>query len=190
MIAYLSGKVIAVEDETLVVSVNDIGYEVYVPNRVLSGVKIDDALELWTIMVVNEKEIRLFGFTQKDERRMFETLNAVSGIGPKSALGILNQASVADVVGAIRNDNVDIFTAVSGIGRKNASRIIIELKNKFSKNDKVDVKSIMQTHDDAADIFEALAKFGYKKSEVNKALKDVDPSLSTEKKIKDLLKLM
>lgn len=158
------------------------------PSSLIAKLKSSDVISLWTSMIVSEKDVRLFGFQSRDEQVMFDTLNSVSGVGPKSALGILSKESVDDIIAAIRSDDVSIFTAVSGIGRKSASKIIIELKGKFMKNADVDMKSMLKDHEDASDIVQALTKLGYKSSEINKALAGIDQSLSTEKKIKEVLK--
>ncbi len=188
MISFIEGQAINISSSTVVLKTNNIGYEIYATQNLLSSVKLRDTLSLWIDMVVGERDLRLFGFKSLDERTIFKLLNSVSGIGPKSALGVLNIASPQQIKEAVINDSVELFTSVSGIGRKNASRIIIELKNKFTSDKSINPANLKAKHKDADDVIDALSKLGYKKKEIEPKLNKVNPDLSTEQKIKEILK--
>ncbi len=188
MISFIKGQVINVSESTLIVATNNIGYEIYATQGLLSSIKLNDTISLWLEMVVGERDLRLFGFKSIDERTIFKLLNSVSGIGPKSALGVLDIATPEQIKQAVINDSVELFTSVSGIGRKNASRIIIELKTKFTSDKSINPAKLQAKHKDADDVISALMKLGYKRKEIEPKLSNINPELTTEQKIKEILK--
>ena len=136
MIATLHGKLEMRGEDGIIVNVGGVGYGVRVPVRTmadLGGVGSD--VKLFTHLRVREDELSLYGFLTQEELRLFETLLTVSGIGPKVALNVLSSASSDTLRLAIAQGNVDVLTAIPGIGKKGAERMVLELKEKVQKLD-------------------------------------------------------
>jgi len=133
MISFLKGKVEERTSQSLILNVGGVGYEVFMPTTCLSGLP-DAGMEtsVFTHMHVREDSMQLFGFCHKAEKELFEKLISVSGIGPKVALAILSAFSVSTLKKAIISNDVDVITAIPGIGKKTAQRLILELKEKLS----------------------------------------------------------
>lgn len=184
MIAYLQGQVKQINEKSLVLLVGGVGYEVFCPGRVLSEVKIGQDLELEIFTVVKEDAFSLYGFFGLQDKKMFELLLGISGVGPRSALGILDAASVQDITEAVINQDPSILKTVSGIGAKTAERIVLELKNKITKGAGLP----SATGRGHIDVVEALQGLGYQLVEIREALQSVDNNLSLEEKIKAALK--
>lgn len=138
MIAYLSGTVLDVSEDSLILVCGGVGYQVYAALSRLPAVPAPgDELALYTYMHISGQmgvqSVALFGFAQKREMQLFNLLNGVSGIGAKTALAVLNTLSYAEVVGAIQMGNAKALTATPGVGPKAAERILLELKDKIMK---------------------------------------------------------
>ena len=185
MIAKLKGKIEYLKNNYAVVDVNDLGYKVYLSAYTFGKVAGQEQIELHIHTYVREDTLALYGFLALEELEMFELLMSISGIGPKAALGILSIATPKTIKTAILNEDPSILTKVSGIGKKTAERVILELKNKvadISTGDKeeatVDVDSI-----------EALMTMGYSNAEAREALKDVPADMKdVGQRIKTALK--
>lgn len=174
MIAKLKGKISFLHDNYAVVDVNGVGYKVQVTSHTLGKIAADNEVELFTHTYVREDMLALFGFPDFEELEMFELLISVSGIGPKAALGILSIADPKMIRTAVLNEDLSILTRVSGIGKKIAQRVILELKNKVSdlpthQKEKISADS---------EAFEALASLGYSVSECREMLKEVPSHVS------------
>src|SRR3989344_114517 len=144
------------------------------------------AISCWTRLVVREDVLDLYGFVNKQELEFFELLIAISGIGPKSALGILSLAPPATLEKAIAAGDSSYLTKVSGIGRKSAEKIIVELRDKIGS-----LETDGDRLDSEGDAVEALQSLGYTLREAREALKRVDASVAdTGDKIKAALKFL
>jgi holliday junction DNA helicase RuvA len=183
MIGYLKGRVIDQDLKTVILDVSGVGYKIYT-NTAILGQKKEQTLEFWTYLAVRENALDLYGFTTKEELSFFELLITVSGIGPKSAMGILSVASVSNLRNAISSGDTSHLTKVSGVGKKNAEKIVLELKDKLSEFEGDNAIS----HD--VDVIEALKALGYGEREAREALKKVTDSSGTSDKIKKALKLL
>lgn len=173
MIAKLNGKIDFLKDSYAVVDVNGVGYKVYVTLHTFGMIAGRQTVELYTHTYVREDTLALYGFLQLDELEMFELLISISGIGPKAAMGILAIADPKTVAAAVLNEDPSILTRVSGVGKKIAQRVILELKNKI-----VDIPA----HEKAqiagdSDALEALVAMGYSVSEARETLKLVPASV-------------
>lgn len=169
MIAWLSGRNLGIRDGAVIVETGGIGYKVAVSAYVLGKVAGTDEVSFHIHTHVREDILALYGFLSEDELSMFESLISVSGIGPKAALGILSIADTDTIRTAIVNRDPSLLTQVSGVGKKTAERVIVELQNKVSApTGKV---SGATTADGEA--IEALLSLGYKVSEARDALKAV-----------------
>lgn len=186
MIAKLKGKIEYFNDNYLVIDVNSVGYKVNVTDFTfgkLAGKKEDVSLHIYTY--VREDILELYGFLEVTEKNMFELLISISGIGPKAAMSILSVADPKSIQVAILNEDTSILTKVSGIGKKTAERVVLELQNKVADLPIGDKEGA--TAD--SEVIEALMAMGYSASQSREALKEVSSdSESVEDKIKSALK--
>lgn len=133
MISFLSGTVHRIAADHLVVLTYGVGRKVHVTPDTLAGTRHGAEIELVTSLVVREDSMTLYGFTTEDENHTFDVLLSISGIGPRLAMAILSVMGPDELAAAITNQNADALTRVPGIGKKGASRIILELENKLPK---------------------------------------------------------
>ena len=130
MIGHLEGTVLKVSDGSCILQTGGVGYKIAPTARALASLRGGERASLWTYLAVRENALDLYGFATEDEQRLFELLLTVSGIGPKSALAILDIASVETLRAAISQGNASYLTKVSGVGRKTAEKIVLELRDK------------------------------------------------------------
>lgn len=188
MIAFVQGKIIDSDATSLTILANSVGYRVFVPGTIAhSASQSPDMVSLYTYLHVKEAIMDLYGFESSKQRSIFELLVSVSGVGPRTALGILDAGTVEAISGAIVGQNEAFFTQVSGIGPRGAKKIIFELKNKMSD---FDISITADTPAVSNDAAEALMGMGYNMSEISSTLSQLDTTLSAEETIKDALKLL
>jgi len=184
MISQLTGKISYKGENYIIINVSGVGYKVFVSNDTLITAKED--ISLWTHLAVRENSLDLFGFLTKEDLDFFELLISISGIGPKTALGILNVATTETLISAISTEDTSYLTKVSGIGSKNAQKIVMELKNKIQK--------VFQTPTgikEEIDVIEALKSLGYSAKQASDALKQIDKEITgTGEKVKEALKIL
>ncbi|MFA5841419.1 MAG: Holliday junction branch migration protein RuvA [Candidatus Paceibacterota bacterium] len=188
MIAQLTGNVVFTGERYVILDVGGVGYKVYLSmeNLRLAGKK-KDAIRLWTHLAVREDAMDLYGFIEKAELEFFELLIGISGIGPRSALGILNIAPVENIKKAVSSGDSSYLTKVSGIGRKTAEKIIIELRDKLGAWTDTGTPELQEE----ADAIEALQSLGYSQHEARSALKKVPREiLGAGSRVKEALKLL
>lgn len=174
MISYLKGKIIYRGKNHVIISIGNIGYRVYT----LPGQEMGDGeIEIYTHLAVREDAHTLYGFKKIDELELFEILISVSGVGPKSALGILSISDPDTIKYAIAKGDASILTRVSGIGKKTADRIILELRNKFSISAESNLEEKGREIMDHTDALEALVGLGYRPAEAKKALSKISPDI-------------
>lgn len=185
MIAKISGKIQFIKNSYVVVDVGGIGYKVFVTNYTLGKIAGMKEVEFYVYTYVREDTLALYGFLKNEELEMFELLISISGIGPKAALGILTVADPKTIRVAILNEDAAILTKVSGVGKKTAERVIMELKNKvidLPENEKE--KTVSDNN-----VIEALLSMGYSINEARNALKLVPQEIKNiEQKLKLALK--
>ncbi len=186
MIAFLKGKIEFNTDEYLILEVNGVGYKVYIPGNTFKDLPDKkEKIKLYTYLYVRETAMDLYGFLKLEELEIFELLISISGIGPKGALGVLNVVSISTLKKAIANEESEILTKVSGIGKKMAEKIILELKNKVGEKFKD-----QKTGSDSEAI-DALMSLGYKLKESREVLKKVpDEVKGVENRVREALKLL
>lgn len=199
MIKYLNGTLAEVDTDSIVVEVNGIGYGVNVPVSVIENVReIGSNIKIYTYMNVKEDDVSLFGFLTKDELEIFKRVISVSGIGPKGGLAILSTLSADDLRFAVLSDDAKAISKAPGIGLKTASKLILELKDKFDLQEAFDKKSnnVMQTsvrnNTEAQDAIEALVALGYTSTDALKAVRslDIDDNVSSGNIVKMALKVI
>lgn len=188
MIAHLSGTLLFSSDRFIVVDVNGVGYKVRIALdtlRTLRGAP-NNTVDLWIHTVVREDALDLYGFRNQAELDFFEMLISVSGIGPKSALGILNIAPVDHLKEAVARGDASALTKVSGIGSKSAQKIILELRDKLG-GDMNDTGTTMLGAE--RDAIEGLVALGFAERDAREALKKVPADIvGTSARIKHALK--
>ncbi len=179
MISQLKGKVIEVSNRAIVLDVNGIGYKVAMTEDAIhtlqsgpSSAKNNAEITLWTHLAVRENSQDLYGFISKKERDFFELLITISGIGPKTALNILSLVASDTLANAIRDGSTAHLVKVSGIGRKTAEKIVLELRDKMGGFGGENGDDIAGMSSDA-DAIEALKALGYEAGEAREALKKV-----------------
>ena len=153
----------------------------------LGNLQEEGQVEIFTTLVIKENAHELYGFTSAEENAMFRLLNSISGVGPKSALAILNIASPLEIAQAVTSGDYSLLQKVSGIGRKTAERIVLELKNKVIAPVESEGKSKALASKDE-EVVEALLRLGYKRKDVVDILSQIDNNLSVEEKLKEVLK--
>jgi Holliday junction DNA helicase RuvA len=188
MIAGLEGTIAQLGVDHAVINVAGVYYRVAMPTSSLAAIgQVGDVARVHTYMYVREDQLALYGAHEERQIRLFETLLSVSGIGPKAALSILGTMPVDALENAIAEGNVDLLTRVPGIGRKTASRLVLELKGKL---DLVAAAGISATPTAAADAVDALSGLGYSAAEIQAALSNLprDTTLDTEEIVMHALK--
>ncbi len=186
MISHLSGKVIAISEMYALIDVGGIGYKVFMTGQNLAELREGTSASVFTHLAVRENALDLYGFKSQDELSFFELLITISGIGPKTALGILNVAPVSLLRQAVFTENTAHLTKVAGIGKKNAEKIVIELRGKLvGEYEEVDGVP------NDSDAIEALTSLGYSQKEARDALKKVPTELtSPSDRVKQALKIL
>jgi len=169
MIAKIRGKLEYVRNSYAVVDVLGVGYKIYSTLYTLGEISGKDDVDFFIHTHVREDAIMLYGFLALEELEMFELLISISGVGPKAGLGILTVASPKTIKTAIVNEDSSILTKVSGVGKKTAERVILELKNKIGDISAGDRESAVS----GSEAIEALISMGYSASEAREVLKSV-----------------
>lgn len=187
MLGFIEGEVKAVRLTYAIVSVSGVGYKVFTTKDALAHLTEGSPAALWTYLAVRENALDLYGFADEEELRFFELLLTVSGIGPKSALAILDIASVETLRSAIGSGNASYLTKVSGIGRKTAEKIVLELKDKVGLA--ADTAARALSGDEEA--LEAMKALGYSQQEARDALRKVPTEVSgASERLREALKLL
>jgi Holliday junction DNA helicase RuvA len=185
MISSLSGKLESLAADGAVINVGGVGFRVYLPTGALSALGTPGRdVKVYTHMHVREDNISLFGFATPEELWLFETLIGVTGLGPKLALAILSALSPEQVTAAIATGSADMLDMVPGIGKKVASRIILELKEKIGAG--WVAAPVSEYARENTDVLAALTSLGYSAAEAVKAVSALPPDtdLDLEEKIK------
>ena len=187
MIGYLEGTVTFRAERYIIMDVGGVGYRVFVNAETLrKTMGVEEKVKIWTHLHQREEAPELYGFWREEELELFETLISVSGVGPRTALGILNVAPLDMLRRAIGAGDVSYLTKVSGIGRKTAERILVELREKFGK-----AEVAGEELSEEKDAIEALEALGYNPREAREALQKIPAETEgASKRIKEALKLL
>ena len=200
MYAYLKGKLVEILEESIVVEVNDIGYQVHIPASMIEKFTgTGQRVKIYTYLYVKEDVMELYGFLTRDDLNIFKLLLGVSGIGPKGALGILAALTPDDLRFAVLGEDVKTISKAPGVGKKTAQRLILELKDKLKLKDVLENKGelgeIQQTDTLSgvkSEAVQALTALGYTSSEALKAVNSLElhPEVTVEELLKASLKQM
>jgi holliday junction DNA helicase RuvA len=191
MIAGLTGRIIATDLNRIILDVHGVGYEVLVSFTSLGQMEQAQEIFLNIYTSVRENAIELYGFVEYDERKLFELLIGVSGIGPKSALAILSGSSVDQFTTAVMENNIAKLTTIPGIGKKTAERIILELKEKIKKKfasaDTTSSKASFSSLEE--DIVASLTSLGFKEKDAVKASNSIFQQYGSQLNLAEAIKL-
>lgn len=180
MISYLEGSVKYKGTNYLTILTGGVGYKVHVPLDIISHISLNSPVSLYTYTYVKEDVLDLYGFPNQDDLTMFELLIGVSGIGPKTALSIFANGKLPKIKEAIVKGDVEFFTSVPRLGRKNAQKIIIELRTKLGSLEDLDLSA---ESGESKEIVDALKSFGFDLQEAKEALKfikDIEGDVSVK----------
>ena len=192
MISFIKGKNIEISPTKLIVDVNGVGYEILISLRTYSKIKNIDKVNIFTHLNVKEDSHTLYGFYNKKERRTFLDLISISGVGPSTAIVILSSLSASELKKAIIESDVNKIKSVKGIGLKTAERIILELKDKISKEDIDDIKFV-ESFDNTIrnEALSALSSLGISKNVVERHIDNIlekNINITLEELIREVLK--
>ncbi len=165
MYAYISGKAAQIGANYVVIDAGGVGYMVFTNSFSAGAFAVGGDAKLYTHLIVREDELSLYGFASVEEKTMFEKLISISGIGPKVALAILSALKVADIASAVVSANAAAFETVSGVGKKTAQRLVLELKEKVGVADTVGAGTFAAAGNKAEEATEALMGLGYPRAE-------------------------
>jgi Holliday junction DNA helicase RuvA len=183
MIAYLTGVVHRIDPKKIIIlTPSGVGYEVIPTGSLLATCQVDQPKVLEIFTVVREQELTLYGFDSSAEKKLFEQLISVSGIGPKTAVGMVS-TPVDKLRDAIEQGDITYITRMPGIGKKTAQRLVVELKGK------IDLSAAAQVVLSSAKVeaSEGLANLGYDRRDIEGFMKAADDGLSTEELVKGFL---
>lgn len=193
MFYYISGTVAVLEPGLAVIDCGGVGYGCRITAYTAGQLKLNSNARLYITESIREDAFDLYGFFSKEEQRCFELLTSVTGVGPKAAMGIL-AAGPQNVTLAVMTGDEKPLTAAQGVGKKLAQRIILELKDKMGSSVELDFSgpATVQPVDKGNKFMAhaALQELGYSPAEIHTALKDVDPSATTEEMVRHALRAM
>lgn len=187
MIAHIEGKVLHLDIGFIIVSTGGIGYKIATTPETVSGLKVGQTTSLWIHHAIREDAQDLYGFPNREALGFFQLLITISGIGPKTAMGILNLASLRTLKTAIVSGEPTQLTKIAGIGKKNAEKIVLELRDKIEMTkDQMEQLGI-----DDTDTVEALKSLGYQDKEIRETLKKISHAVTDPgKRVTAALKLL
>ena len=175
----------------MIVEVNNLGYKIFVSPSFWVELSSGAEFEIYTHQHVREDALDLYGLKSAEELQMFELLLSVSGIGPKSALGVLAIASPADIKISINQGDPSLLTKVSGIGRKTAERVVLELRGKIKTGEAGAGAGAGQNNLAKSEEIDALTALGYSLAQAREALDQVNPEVKDSgERIREALKQM
>ncbi|HEY4518531.1 MAG TPA: Holliday junction branch migration protein RuvA [Candidatus Paceibacterota bacterium] len=182
MIGSLEGTISHAEIGFVILSVAGVGYKVHIPINM--SAEVGASVRLWTHLAVREDALDLYGFEDRESLNFFEMLIKISGIGPKSALNIISISSLASLKQAVSEGDLPYLTKISGIGRKTAEKIVLELRDKVGASAPVSGKLREET-----DALEALESLGYNRKEAQDALRAAGGDTASIR-VKEALKIL
>lgn len=192
MIAHLIGTVTEKFESSIILDVGGVGYELAISTPDAEKINLDDKVKFYTYHSIRENSEDLFGFSSLAAKKLFQMLTSVNGVGPKAAMAILSLGTPEEVRNAIANTDAAFIAKASGVGKKSAERVIVDLRDKVgapshygATETKFTVSASVGPEDEALD---ALIALGFPLKEATTALSKVDPGLSVEDRIREALK--
>ena len=185
MISYLEGKVIFKGKDFLILNVNGVGYKIFLAEKALQKIeRAKPPCKLFIFLYLKRTTIELYGLLSPEELKLFETLEAIAGIGPKTALSLASFGTLEDLKKAIKEKDSKLFSQIRGMGKKRTQRLILELTDSFEELEKKD-----SSKED--EVFKGLCSLGFSKKAVRVALSKVAKDIEDPKgRIKEALKFL
>jgi len=187
MIAKIKGKLIDIEgNKGFIETASGLTYEVFLVPSIIKNNIIGKNVEVFTQLIVREDSQTLYGFVDKSEINIYKMLLSISGIGPKVAFSVISFSNPESLLTAVKNNDVDFFTRVPGLGKKTALKIVIELSGKLESG--FSIEKIYMSEDDKL-VLDALVSLGFKADEARKIMTNIPKNIPVEEKIKKGLQL-
>ncbi|HPC37626.1 MAG TPA: Holliday junction branch migration protein RuvA [Candidatus Paceibacterota bacterium] len=189
MLYFIDGEPTFFTSKYLVLKSDNLAFKIFVNQQTLNQLQKENSkqkIRIFVYLNVKEDALELYGFIKKEELEFFELLNSVAGVGPKSALALIGQNEVENLKAAILSNKIEVLTKTSGIGRKTAERIILELKSKVTAQE-----DIIEGLDSDIELEDALLDLGYQRATIKKILKQIpDKKAPLNERLKIALKLL
>lgn len=204
MLAFLEGEIVAIEENSVILETNHIGYHIFMPSSCFDGMlREGESVRIHTYLQVKEDGLQLYGFLNREDLRLFKLLIGVNGIGPKAALGILSALTADELRFAVLSDDAAAIAKAPGVGKKTAQKLILELKDKLNLEDAFEQK-LSHVQDSAqnwlgesqvdakAEAIQALVALGYSNAEAIRSVNAVPggKDMDVEELLKASLKNM
>jgi len=198
LIAYIKGKMVKIQEDSIVIDVNGIGYEIICANPFSFQSFMNKEAIVYTYHYVREDSQILYGFKNEDEKYLFIKLISVSGIGPKGALGILGSVDIPAFVSAIEQEDDKFLTTFPGVGKKTARQIILDLKGKLNLSFSIEIDQEQDSEEAKVDyqtineVQEVLKSLGYSDKEIRLILPELkkEPNLNVDEAVRKALSLL
>jgi len=189
MLHYLIGKLIQKKENYFILEMGGVGMRIFCSVNTLRKLPaVEGEVKVFTHMNIKEDAWDIYGFSDQNELDFFTKLISVNGVGPKTALNILNVDTADRLMAAINEGRVDLLTKASGIGKKTSERVVVELRGKFAQVGSEGLTGLMESDSDIVDV---LCNLGYTKEQARKAISKIDPEAeSIEDRIKSALKIL
>jgi Holliday junction DNA helicase RuvA len=171
MIATISGRINSIREDSIVVEVSGIGFEVFIPAQMIDMLKIGESIFLHIYMVVREDSLTLYGFETEEGKEFFDMLLSVNGVGPRLAMVTLSTLTPDAIRRAVVNEQAEIFTQVPGIGKMTAGKILLQLQGKVKAIDGLEPVAAMSDTD--TEVLSALTALGYSVVEAQAAIQAI-----------------
>lgn len=191
MIAHVEGKIVEKFAGAVIVDVHGIGYEVILSTIDFDEAKLEETRKFYTYHAIRENAEELYGFVSLAAKKMFELLITVQGVGPKAAMAILSLAPAEEVRNAIANADAAFVAKATGVGKKTAERVIVDLSDKVgipSHYGATEIVNAPENHEENDEALDALIALGFPLKEATAALSKVDKNLTVEERIREALK--
>ena len=190
MIAHLNGQITEKFNNSIIIDVHSVGYELTITAPDFETTNLGDTTKFYTYHQVRENAEELYGFKSLAAKKLFELLISVQGIGPKAAIAILSLAAPEEVRNAIANADANFVSKASGVGKKSAERVIVDLRDKVGipSHYGTTEATFLKPPDEPDEALDALIALGFPLREATAALEKIDPNLSVEERIKLALK--
>ncbi|MBW0454562.1 MAG: Holliday junction branch migration protein RuvA [Candidatus Kinetoplastibacterium crithidii] len=188
MIERISGLLLETWSNSICIDVHGIGYEIEIPTSLLPRLpKVGEKVTLFTYLVIREDAHILFGFDKQQDRVIFKSLMKTNGIGTRTALSILSNMTVKEIISAITLQDTSILTKIPGIGQKTAERLILEMRDKIKSSH---IEDNLYESDKKTDIIEAMTSLGYSSKEIMSIINLLPDQLTLPETIKYALRLL